>query len=112
MQVNASLTTKIGTLQSVEEILVFCAILLQDTYSQVQAVEGLDATNAEVKVNAVTVDYLPVVRASGSKESRLVTRVSLPISNTFQYKAAKWNCISVFGSDVPNASIISTANNT
>jgi hypothetical protein len=111
MQLTADVKTKIGTLTSVEQVLTFCAILLQDTYQNIRVVEGLDATNAEVQVPAISVDLLPVVRASGSKEFRIVSRASFGISASAFWRAAKWNIQTDLGSDPPNASIVNIANN-
>lgn len=106
------ISNKIATFTNVEDIVLFCSLLLQDTYANTQATEGLDQNSAEVKASVATVDFVPVVLATGSKSYRAICRISLSVDKAVMYRAAKWSFVNPFGSDGANANIVGIANGT
>jgi hypothetical protein len=112
MLLDATVKTKISSLTNVEDVVLFCNLLLQDTYGNIQATEGLDVNSAEVKASVVTVDFVPVVLASGTKSYRAICRTSLSVDKAIMYRAAKWSFVNPFGSDAANSTIVGITNGT
>lgn len=112
MQTSTASNNKLTSLTSIETQLFFLATLLADQYTNNTSVEGLDADGAEVRASSVQLDVFPVVLLSGAKTFQAVARISLPIAKLQAYRAAKWEHVTVLGSETPNAAIANTTTGT
>jgi hypothetical protein len=112
MNLDAATKTKISSLTSVEQVALFCSLLLQDTYQNLIQTEGLDSASNQVKASVATADLIPVVLVDGTKTYKYICRLSLNVTNAVQYKAAKWSYVTDFDTTAPNSAIVNTANNT
>lgn len=105
---------KLVTIDTVEGQVIYLMTMLSYVYGSVTAVEGLDEAANPVKVSVTQCDLVPVVLFNGTRSYRKIMRLSVPMSDTANFRAAQWNAIDVngLGAEEPPIEIVAIENNT
>lgn len=114
MLTNTDSNDKVVTIDTVEGQVVYLMTLLSFTYGSITAVEGLDEAANPVRVSVAQSDLVPVVLANGTRTYRRIMRLSVPMLDSANFKAAQWNALETngLGAEEPPSEIVDIANNT